>query len=207
MRPATLQHSVFGGVVDMPVEGDGIGDTQLLGVFDQALPPPSAADDVEVQVRYPAAQRRDRLECVLDLLMRHQSGQHHHARRRRTPPEKSVRRGFVKAVADHRDPGRVDPEVGEITRRGQRDRDVLIVAVQPRRESRFDEPAEPGQETAGDRPLLAMTVMHSTTTRRPKASRARNGSPIWLSITTSGRTLRSGPRPSRAATIAKPAQI
>jgi simple sugar transport system substrate-binding protein len=38
--------------------------------------------DVEVQVRYPAAQRRDRLECVLDLLMRHQTREHHHARRR-----------------------------------------------------------------------------------------------------------------------------
>ena len=82
MHPATLQHSVFGGVVDMPVEGDGIGDAQLFSAFDQTRSPPSAADDVKVQIGYPAAQRRDRLECVLDLLMRHQTREHHHARRR-----------------------------------------------------------------------------------------------------------------------------
>ena len=47
----------------------------------------------------------------------------------------------------------------------------------------------------------------STATRRPKASRARNGMPFWVSITTSGRTRRSGPSPIRAATIASPAQM
>jgi hypothetical protein len=46
-----------------------------------------------------------------------------------------------------------------------------------------------------------------TTTRRPKASRARKGSPFWLSITTSGRALRNGPSPSRAATMASPAHM
>ena len=46
----------------------------------------------------------------------------------------------------------------------------------------------------------------STTDRRPYANRARKGMPFWLSITTSGRTRRSGPSPMRAATMARPAR-
>jgi len=44
---------VFGGVVNVTVEGDGVGDAELKSPMNQAVLPPSAADDVEVQVRNP----------------------------------------------------------------------------------------------------------------------------------------------------------
>ena len=65
------------------------------------------------------------------------------------------------------------------------------------------------------RPFIGPATGHSsrwqwctnTATRRPNANLARNGSPFWVSITTSGRTRRSGPRPTREATMARPAQM
>ena len=56
--PNTVYDFVFGHVVDVTVEGHRIGDAKQRGVIDQALMPPSAADDVQVQVRHPRPQRR-----------------------------------------------------------------------------------------------------------------------------------------------------
>ena len=63
-------------VVDVPVEGHRVGDAQPRGVVDQPLLPPAAADDVEMQVGYPGPQLGDRVQRVLDLLVRHQPRQH-----------------------------------------------------------------------------------------------------------------------------------
>ena len=71
---------MFSGVINVTVETHGIGDSQLISVSNQAVMPPSTADDVQVQIRDPGSQHRDGVKCVLDLLMRHQPGQHHSPR-------------------------------------------------------------------------------------------------------------------------------
>ena len=73
MDPRPLQDIVFGGIVDVAVERHRIGDAQQLGVLDQALFPPAAAQDVQVHARNLRAQFGDGLERVFDLLVRHQT--------------------------------------------------------------------------------------------------------------------------------------
>ena len=72
-----------------------------------------ASDDVEVQAGDVRAQRSDRSERVLDLLVRHQPRQHDD---RRVCGARSGRsRGqleLVDAVAHHRDPAAIDAERG-----------------------------------------------------------------------------------------------
>ncbi len=76
MHPGLLHDSMFRSVIDMAVEGDGIGDTQARGPVDKAVMPPATADDVEVQSVDPRPQLGHGIECVLDLLVRHQPRQH-----------------------------------------------------------------------------------------------------------------------------------
>ena len=130
-------------------------------VVDEPLSPPSVADDVEVQAGYPRPQLRDRLQRVLDLLVRHQPREHHHPRCGR------ARAGQRCASAPRRDrcaPPRSarcrTPERDQIARRRQRHRHVLVAPVQPRRQRRLDKPAEPAEHRPGHRPLLAMAVVH-----------------------------------------------
>ena len=54
----------------------------------------------------------------------------------------------------------VDAEVGQVPRRRQRHRDVLVAAVQPRRQPGLDEPAEAALPSACDRPQFAVAVVH-----------------------------------------------
>ena len=129
-------------------------------MVDESPAPPPVADDVEVQARYPRAQRSDRLQRILDLLVRHQPRQHHHSRCGRARAGQRLRRRLVKTVAHHRDPLVVDPERDQITRRRQRHRHVLIAPVHPRRQRRLDKPAQPAEHRPGHRPLLAMAVVH-----------------------------------------------
>ena len=72
MNPTPLQHMVFGIVIDVAVKGHGIGDAQQRGVVDESLFPPSAAEDVQVHIRNPQPQCGDRVQRILDLLVRHQ---------------------------------------------------------------------------------------------------------------------------------------
>ena len=44
---------MFSGVINVTVKTHGIGDSQLIGVPHQAVMPPSATDDVQVQIRDP----------------------------------------------------------------------------------------------------------------------------------------------------------
>ena len=67
-------------VVDVAVEGHRVGDAEQPGVVDEAVSPPAAADDVEVQAGNPRPQLGDGVERVLDLLVRHQPAEHRHAR-------------------------------------------------------------------------------------------------------------------------------
>ena len=64
---------MFDVIIDMAVERHRIGDAQQRGVVDQALLPPSAAEDVQMQPRHPRPQLGDGVQRVLDLLVRHQS--------------------------------------------------------------------------------------------------------------------------------------
>ena len=80
MHPAPLQHLVFGHILDMAVERHRVRDTEQPRVVDEALAPPAAPDDVEVQAGYPGPQSGDGVERVFDLLVRHQPTQQCDAR-------------------------------------------------------------------------------------------------------------------------------
>ena len=207
VHPAALQHSVFGVIVDVAVEGDRIGDAEQLGVVDEALRPPAAADDVQVQVRDPRAQlrrprrARPRSACAAPAGTAPRPAASPTAARSGCPRAPRRRR------CGRRRCGRGRRRGGEVACRRQRHRDVLVAPVHARRQPRLDEPARCGSSR---RPATGHCSRWqwctSTTTRRPYTSRARNGTPFWVSMTTSGRTCRSGPSPIRAATIASPAQ-
>ena len=53
--PTLLQQIMFRRVIDMPMESHGVRDAQRCCVVEQRLGPPSAADDVEMQVGEPVA--------------------------------------------------------------------------------------------------------------------------------------------------------
>ena len=131
MDPTTLHHSMFGMLVDVAVEGDGVGDTQALRVLDQPVLPPAAPDHVEMQIRHPGPEHRDGVEGVLDLLMRHQPGQHHQPRGGGSRATQRVGRGLIQAVADDGHPAGIDAEVGEVAHGRQRHGHVLVAPVQP----------------------------------------------------------------------------
>ncbi len=107
---------MFGHVVDMAVEGDSVGDAESMHVLDQPLAPPTATDDIEVQTRDAGPQFSDRVQRVLDLLVRHQPGQHNHPRDARPRAGQRLRRRLVKTVAHHRDPLVVHAERNQIPR-------------------------------------------------------------------------------------------
>ena len=106
---------------------------------------------------------------------------------RRPRGGQGVRRRRVDAVAHHGDPGRVDAEVGQVAGRRQRDRDVLVAAVRPRRQLRLDEPAETATSTG---PPPATARGGSGAPARPPACRT----PAWP-----GTAPRSGCRRRRRA--------
>ena len=58
--PNTVAAQVFGVIVDVAVECHRVGDAQQRGVVDQPLLPPAAAQDVQMHVRNPRAQFGDR---------------------------------------------------------------------------------------------------------------------------------------------------
>ncbi len=105
-------------------------------------------------------ERGDGFERVLDLLVWHQPGQHRHPGRARPRLGQGVGRRFVQPVADHRDAIAGHPELDEVARGRQRHRHVLVVAVQPRRQRRLDEPPDPAEHPARHRPHVAMAVVH-----------------------------------------------
>jgi len=72
VNPGAGEQFVLALFVDVAVEGDGVADAQFCGRIAEVLLPPAAADDVEMQTGDGAAQRRDRGEGILDLLVRHQ---------------------------------------------------------------------------------------------------------------------------------------
>ncbi len=176
-------------------------------MVDEAVAPPAAADDVEVQVRASAAAAlrrrpaRPRSACAAPAGDSTATRGVSDARQRRASPagasSRPLRTTAIRAG--------VDAEVGQIPRRRQRHRDVLVAPVQPRRQPGLDEPAEAARP-CDRRP--ATVRGGSGAPARPRggrsASRARNGSPFWVSITTSGRTLRSGPSPIRASDHRQP---
>ena len=55
-----LHHMVFGHIVDVAVKRHRVGDAEPRGMVDQSLPPPAAADDVEMQAGYPRPQHARR---------------------------------------------------------------------------------------------------------------------------------------------------
>ena len=130
-------------------------------VVDEPLSPPAAADDVEVQARYPGPQlarpppAHPRSACAAPaatappLAVAAARG-----------PDNDLRRRLVETVAHHRDPLVVHAERDQIAGRRQRHRQVLIAPVHPRRQRRLDKPAEPAEHRPGHRPLLAMAVVH-----------------------------------------------
>jgi len=73
LHPTLLQHTMFGLIVDVAMERHSGGDAQQRGMVDEPLLPPAAAEDVQMQVRHPGSQRGDRLQRVLNLLVRHQA--------------------------------------------------------------------------------------------------------------------------------------
>ncbi len=85
-------------------------------MVDEALSPPAAADDVEVQVRNPRPQLGDGGERVLDLLVRHEPAEDCQPRMIRAGQLQRLGGRLVKSVAYHRDARGVDPEVGEVPR-------------------------------------------------------------------------------------------
>ena len=145
-------------------------------------------------------QLRDRVQRILDLLVRHQPRQHHHPRCGRPRAGQRLRRRLVETVAHHRDPLVVHTERDQIARRRQRHRHVLVAPVQPRRQRRLDEPADPAEHRPGHRPLLAVAVVHQHhrpvgrrsagpgTASRSGCRRPRRAAPA-----------RSGPSPRRAS--------
>ena len=94
---------VFGLVADVAVERHRIRDPSSSRVPDEPLRATSRRHDVEVQARAAAAEARNGVERVLDLLVRHQPGQHRHPRRARPRLGQRLRRRFVQPIADHRD--------------------------------------------------------------------------------------------------------
>ena len=104
--------------------------------------------------------RASSCQGVLDLLVRHQPAQHADPRggRARLQPGR-VR--HVDAVADHRDPVRVDAEAGQVVPAGLRDGDVGLPAVEPGRQPGLHPPADPAAHAGiDDLPLLAVHVVH-----------------------------------------------
>jgi hypothetical protein len=160
------------------VERHGIRDAQQVGVGDQTVLPPSAADDVEVQIGQVLAQAGDGVERVLDLLVRHQPRQHDYPRRRRLRLVECGRGRLVESVAHDRDAVGVHPEIGQVARRGQGHRDVLVAPVQPRRHRRLDEPSHLAHQPPGHRPQLAVAVVHQHRHPSPEGEPGHEGQSV-----------------------------
>jgi len=163
VQPGPRQQEVLAFLRDVPVKGDGVADAEFGGEVPQVLLPPAAADDVEVQSRDAFAQRGDRGQCVLDLLVRHEPRQHAHAGMGGAGVVPTCFHGggqCVRAVPDHRDAVVVDTEPAEFVGGRQRHGQVLVASVHPRGELRFDPPAELGHPASGDGPLFAVAVVH-----------------------------------------------
>ncbi|CCW12987.1 hypothetical protein EBESD8_35400 [Rhodococcus aetherivorans] len=163
VHPGPGEQFVLAVLGDVAVEGDGIGDAEVRGGRAQVPLPPAAADDVEVQAGDAVAQRGDGGEGVLDLLVRHEPRQHAHGGVRGAGvfvAGLDPGGDGVGAVADDGDAVTVDAEGHQFVGGRQRHGQVLVVAVQARRQGGLDPPAEPGHDAAGDGPLLTVAVVH-----------------------------------------------
>ena len=114
---------------------------------------------------------------MLDLLVRHQPTDHRDRRVRGLAGIDVHHR--VGAVVHDRDPRPADAEPAELGAGGARDRDVLRVPVEPRREAALDPPAHLGHRPAvDDGPLLAVHVVHQHDHRRPGHEAREEGEPV-----------------------------
>ena len=153
------------GVRAVRVEEPALG-----GVLTQSVGPPAAADDVQHQAGPARAQGGDHVEGVLDVLVRHQPGQHDQPRGvgvgvragalvRGRLARLDVRRERVESVAHHGDARGVHAEPGELVGRGERHGHVLTARVHARGQPRLDPPADPRDQPPGHRPLLTVDVV------------------------------------------------
>ena len=157
--PGSLHQSMFGGVVDVAVERDRIGDAQLRRPLDESVLPPAAADDVEVQLRHPGRSSATASRASSICFVRNQAGQHHGARGHRAGGVQRVRRNGVEAVAHDGDRPASTPR--SVRSRADGSDTVtywLRRCSRGRAGIRRTSPA--GRRTARDRPLLAVTVVH-----------------------------------------------
>ena len=100
---------------------------------------------------------------MLDLLVRHQSGERDQVDGLILPllgavPARGLGHRFD-AIADDREVLSRHAQLGEFLRRGLRDRDPAVAAVDQRGDLGFHEPADPGEHRARDGPLLAVAVV------------------------------------------------
>ena len=188
-------------VVDVAVERHRIGDAEQLRRARRAARPTSRRRGRRGAGRASAGRSRgDRVERVLDLLVRHQPRQHRHPRRRRPRRGQGLRGRLVEAVAHHRDAVGVHAEVGEIARRRQRHRHVLVAPVQPRRQRATRRTSRSGS-SPGRPPATARGGSGAPARRRVGRTPAAPGTAARSGCrsTTSGRTRRSGPEPDPGA--------
>ena len=135
------------------------------------------ADHSEPEAGRARTQAGQRVEGMLDPLVRHQPTQHR-------DPRVLVRRGQrlqrrLGAVVHDRDAVLIDAEGDELAFARVRHRDVLAAAVEPRSQPRLDPPADAGAHRAvDDRPLLAVHMVHEYDDRGARDEAAEEREPV-----------------------------
>ena len=159
-QPGALVDLVLALLVDLALEHDRVPGAVRRGVGVQLALPPAAAHDVQPQAGELSRSASDGVDGVLDLLVRDQPADHRDRRVRGLAGVDVHHR--VGAVVHDRDPRPADAEAAELGAGGARDRDVLAVPVEPRREAALDPPAHLG---------------HCARCRRPATARGGRGAP------------------------------
>ena len=180
-------------------------DPQLAGVIPQAIGPPSVADNIQAHVRVGARHGGQRVQRVLDLLVGDQPGQRHQVDRLLLAGVVGVgaggvrnqrRRNRINAVTNDLDVAARHAKLHQLLGGGGGDGDPAAAPVDPRRDGGFDQPADAGEDRAGDGPLFAVAVMRQNNRGRAADQGGEEGHAVLrIHHNVRAANIRQGPTP------------